>query len=378
MTYSRIKYYPVGNGDTSLISLYDKTSILIDTNITISSENEDDESKFDVKEDLLVELQKDEEITFTDVFILTHPDQDHIRNFQKNFYIGDPNNIKQKHIDDELIRIDELWFSPKVFDKKEDICEDAEDFKKEAERRMKLHKDNDPDKDKPGNRIVIIGYSDNPTLKGLESLIIVPGNSTSKINNEEKENFSLFIHAPFKDDTDNGEDRNDTSIIFQASFKVRNEERASLAIFGGDAGWRIWEKILSLSDNETVEWDLLLAPHHCSWGFFNDSPEDDNYEPLDSALKMIEKAREGAWVISSSRLFQEETPPNEYAKKEYVNKAGEDKFLLTSEYPNEEEPKPIVFRMTQNGPQKEPIKKGKSNNEGLGASGTINRYGKII
>ena len=39
----RIKYYPVENGDTSLITLSDETKILIDINITNESTDESEE-----------------------------------------------------------------------------------------------------------------------------------------------------------------------------------------------------------------------------------------------------------------------------------------------------------------------------------------------
>ncbi len=56
-TKNTIKYYPVCNGDQSLIALADKTTILVDCNIRESAKGEDDEELFDVHDDLLKSIQ---------------------------------------------------------------------------------------------------------------------------------------------------------------------------------------------------------------------------------------------------------------------------------------------------------------------------------
>jgi dihydroorotase len=40
-------------------------------------------------------------------------------------------------------------------------------------------------------------------------------------------------------------------------------------VSGGDAGAAIWSKILELSKDATLQFDLFLGPHHCSWTFFS-------------------------------------------------------------------------------------------------------------
>jgi len=53
MSDPSITYFPVGNGDTTLVRLSDETSIIIDCNITKDSEDEDDEKRYDVHSHLL-------------------------------------------------------------------------------------------------------------------------------------------------------------------------------------------------------------------------------------------------------------------------------------------------------------------------------------
>jgi len=357
MSDASITYFPVGNGDTSLIRLTDKTDIIIDCNITEASEDDDDPSRYDVHNHLLKELKKDKEKTpYVDVFILSHADQDHCRGFTDTFYTGDPANYNDDDRNDGLIRIDELWFTPRLFVKEDtELCKQAKAFRREARRRMKLYQENDASRNNPGNRLRIIGYSDCDELEGLDAIISIPGTTVYSLNGSTKSDFSFFIHAPFKDDTDStwGE-RNLTSVVLQARFDIDNQEHADLAFFGGDAGCEVWENILGRSKDATLKWDLFLAPHHCSWSFFSREPYEDNQTPSRKSIQLLQKKREGAMVVASCKPIKDDddNPPHYAAKAEYVKVVGEKRFFATMEYPNEKKPQPLKFRLTKNGPQK--------------------------
>jgi hypothetical protein len=357
MSDATITYFPVGNGDTVLVRLADKTDILFDCNITEASRDEEDESRYDVHSHLIKLLKKDQAKTpYIDAFILTHPDQDHCRGFTSTFYAGDPAKYGDSHREDDLIRIDELWFTPRLFTRAEtDICDEALAFRKEAKRRMKLYRENDPSRSNSGNRLRIIGYSDSPDMEGLEEIISAPGSVVSLINGAVKNDFSFFIHAPFKNDTDSmwGE-RNLTSVVLQARFDIDGEKHAALAFFGGDAGCDVWENILDRSKDETLAWDLFLAPHHCSWSFFSREPYKDNKIPSKKCIQLLQKKREGAFVVASCKPIKrdDDNPPHYAAKQQYIKIVGEKKFFATGEYPEEKKPLPLEFRLTKNGPQK--------------------------
>ena len=220
-----VTFFPVGNGDTALILLSDSSSILIDCNIVEESED-DEESRYDVHDHLLNILKKVDRIPHLDAFILTHPDEDHCRGIDKVFYVGDPNKYSESDKNGGLVIIDELWFTPRIFSEYTgDLCDYAKIIKKEAERRIDLFRSSDQMKYKAGNRIRVIGYSDNPDLEGLESIITTPGNTINLINNDLKDDFYLFVHAPFKDDDEDNSDRNTTSGVLQACFDVDGENR---------------------------------------------------------------------------------------------------------------------------------------------------------
>jgi len=353
---AKITYFPVGNGDTSLIRLTDKTSIITDYNICEASRDEDDDSRYDVHAHLLEELERDGDgRPFTDAFILTHPDQDHCRGFEITFHTGDPSTYKKKEDEPEKIIVAELWFSQRIFSNYEDsLCDDAEVFREEALRRIKLYRDKTQGWDQPGNRIRIIGYGESEETKGLDEITTAPGNSINEINNSVKDDFSFFVHAPFKRDVDSDGDRNNTSIVLQARFDIDGTERAGLAMFGGDACWEIWARILELSEDDSLEWDLFLSPHHCSWSFFNDVPYAENKVPQQTSLDILDKHRAGAFVMASSKPIKDDddNPPHYPAKQEYVKVVGSSKFYCCGEHPSEDKPEPLVFRMTKNGPQK--------------------------
>lgn len=341
-----IKFYPVGNGDCCLVNIGGANKkIMFDCNFRQQAENEDEEM-YDVLADLL-----DNELTskkcglnFLHAFILTHPDQDHCRSFSEKFYLGSPDAIKEKDKENKKILIGELWYSPRVFEEQtNELNADAKAFKKEAKRRMDLYKKDPSKANSDGNRIRIIGWTDNPELKGLEDCIITPGNLISEINGASCKYFEMFIHAPFKEDID-GCDRNMTSIVTQLRFKSdgKNSEIARV-ILAGDTEWRIIEKIMDITeDDDLLKWDLLEAPHHCSYKFFADEREND---PKQSTLDFLDKKESSAYVISSSKVIKKnsDNPPCQKAKNRYTDKVGSSNFLCTSGTSEDDTDKPTIF-----------------------------------
>ena len=346
-----IKFYPVGNGDCSLITIGGANKkMMFDCNFRQKAEDDNDEM-YDVLGDLL-----DNELTtkkcglpFLDAFLLTHPDQDHCRSFADKFYLGDPDAVSPSAKDEKKILIGELWYSPRVFEEQTgDLNADAKAFKKEAKRRMALYKSDPRKADKDGNRIRIIGWTDNPDLKGLEDRIVTPGNTISEVNGTNCRYFEMFIHAPFKNDI-SGEDRNMTSIVSQLRFDSEKEHQVARIFLAGDTEWRIIEEIMDkTSDDNNLKWDLLEAPHHCSYKFFADDREDD---PNQKSLDFLEKRESNSFVISSSKVVKQnsDNPPCQKAKNRYTDRVGKSNFLCTSGTSEDESDKPIIFVIDNDG-----------------------------
>jgi hypothetical protein len=92
-----------------------------------------------------------------------------------------------------------------------------------------------------------------------------------------------------------------------------------------------------------------LAPHHCSWTFFNDTPYKDNKTPKDYALGFLDYKDKNAQIIASSVkiIDNDNNPPCYQAKQEYVKKVGDGKFKNTAIHKNEKAPQPLVYTITE-------------------------------
>lgn len=355
-----IKYYPVGNGDQVLIQLKDKTNIIIDCNIRQASLGSIDPKIYDVKKDFLASIEKRNGIPFVDVFVLTHGDCDHCRGYKTNFYQGDPKKYEEKNRKNNEIMIDEMWFSPMIAEEHTNDDEDA--YQQEAERRLELHRTKHVDRDLPGNRIKIVGYDSNKDYSDLNYLRAIPGTVVTTFNNKQLSTFSVFIHAPFKEHLNSAEkNKNATSIVFQARFKENawDQTFTGLAMFGGDSDHYSWDIILQKTKKynnhkkeQALDWDLFLAPHHSSWSFFNDTPQEENSKPKETSLEVLNYKRINGKVIASSKKIvdDDDNPPHYAAKHEYVKKLdSSSNFLNTTTEPTESSPEPIIFEVTTNG-----------------------------
>lgn len=353
MNTKKIKYYPVGNGDTSLL-ISNSTTIITDCKI-----REVEEGVYDVKKDLLRELKKRDEKPFTDLFILTHHDNDHCQNFGKHFHTG---KISSYDKDDEKIIIDELWVNEYILGDNtiSDDC-DAGIIRKEIRRRRDLYKNNASSRNERGNRLVLIGYDDNDQFTNVPQHI--PGDIVSKINNTTLGNLDFFIHAPFKEhvvECNANEDRNMSSIVYQARFYKTNGDFSCRILHGGDADHYRWETIKEKTEKngneEALKWDIFQTPHHCSWTFFNDTPyrDDekniDNSAPKQSSIDILNYKLAGAKIVATSKAIvnDKDNPPHYPARTEYVSAVGENNFKNTEKF-YEDFKKPIVFEVDNHG-----------------------------
>lgn len=385
MANNKIKYYPVGNGDTSLITLTDNSTFLIDCNIREGEKDSNDNHIYNLKEDLLKSIQKRNNNPYLDLFVLSHPDQDHCRGFKKHFYHGDPKDYNDTNRKNDEIIIDEIWVTSLLFT--HDQSEDANSVRNEVNRRKRL---TGVDKEKRGNRLRLIGYDEDE--KFVNVITYTPGNEVNQVNDKTYLNFSFFIHAPFKKDLIKSKaekDKNSSSVVFQARFKDNDSDldHKTFAIFGGDADHYKWDKIISISEGNNnskyLKWDLFLAPHHCSWTYFNDVPYENegNKSPKDYSLKLLNEYREtkGKIIASCNKVVNAKpNPPHFAAKTEYVNtlESAADFFELAI-LPKESAPEPVEFIITNNGVTKstEKAKVAITSGGAAGAASTVVKNG---
>lgn len=107
-----ISFFPVGNGDMTLVETEEGRKILIDMNIRANADNPDDDTP-DVAAKLRDKLSRDtERRLYVDALLVSHPDEDHCRGLREHFHLGPPDDWS-KNADKIFIR--EIWSSPMVF-----------------------------------------------------------------------------------------------------------------------------------------------------------------------------------------------------------------------------------------------------------------------
>lgn len=380
MADASVRFYPVGNGDATLVKFNDGKTMLIDANIREAEDEDGNETCYDVKADLKEHLRNVDGVYHLDAFILTHPDQDHCCGFARDFYTGDPDDFSKSDKEAERIVLCELWVAPRIFNFQEKLCDDAEVIKKESERRAELHRSGAAEKDEEGNRLRCVGFSDNEELEGLDEILAIPGERTGRIAGEERSDVELFIFAPVKADSDDlKNERNNTSIGFAMEFGEAGEVTNRLHFYG-DNSRPVLERIYDYnkdSGDGVLEYDLALVPHHCSWGAFC---EDKDGDPSETVKDLFKSGRDGAQLVSSSiPIASDRTPPSERAAEIYKDIVGQENFICTEEHPSEDAPTPLVYSLTTAGPVKEePTSESKSRvSKGVSqATGTPMTYGR--
>lgn len=347
-----VRYYPVINGDSTLLELTSGKQILVDCRFI------NNDPPYDVHKDLLEKVKKKDSRPYLPCFLLTHGDEDHCLGYANVFHTGELSTYKQPKTDEKpKIVVGTMWFSPHIF-QDDELCKDAKEYRKEAQRRMDLHRRRAPERNQDGNRIVVVGYSSDPVIQGLpDDITYRAGDIIDIIDGEQQSDFRLFIHAPFRRNLDDENVvRNDTSISFMAAFGSGAVNDATTFFFGGDANYAVLEEILRQSklhgNEEWLSYDAFMGPHHCSWGTFNETPYAENTTPREKILELLDYKRSGARIVVSCKPISssDSNPPHHAAKKEYVKKVGSDKFYCTMEYPNKTAPQPIVFEIGASGP----------------------------
>jgi hypothetical protein len=320
--------FRVGNGDMTLIVLESGRRLLVDIDIRATTgEDSDIPDVASQLRDELKELGRDSEgRLYVDAFLLTHPDQDHIRGLACHFHLGPPLDWSKK-LDKIFIR--EQWSSPIVFrraSKDHTLCPDACDWSAEARRRVRKFREGGSPSD--GDRILIMGEDIDGKTDDIASIVIKVDELFSRICGGSDPSFEARLLAPLKADDEAEEElisKNDSSVILRVDLKVQHATKARYLI-GGDAGVAIWEKIWARNKHQSgrLEYDILIAPHHCSWHSLSYDSWSENGERAKvnvAARHALGQARAAALIIASSKpvVDDDNDPPCVRAKREYLD-----------------------------------------------------------
>ena len=361
---TKISFFPVGNGDMTLIVLGDQagTTILIDCNIRAAADDPEDDTR-DVGKDLRDRLRRDSNgRPYVDVLLLTHPDEDHCRGLKKHFHLGPLKDYAddKKPVSEKKILVNEMWSSPIVFrraSKDHTLCEDALAFQKEAKRRVQRARDAQFIGIGTGDTIVILGEDEGGKTDDLRAILVKIDEELDTVNGVRSSVFKARLLAPLPVTDDEKEEE---EIGKNHSSVVLNIELADTAAWktvknflaGGDAEVLIWEKLWDkhAKNPEVLAYDLLLTPHHCSWhSLSRDSRTElgDKAKVSTSAKSALSQMHKEGYIVASSCPIKDDDcdPPCHAARVEYesIAKDAKGQFVCTAEHPTEKAPAPLEF-----------------------------------
>ena len=344
-------FWPVGTGDSSTVVVTEDVLMQVDLNDRDSAD--DDETPEVPVVDLLIDSLPvgDDGRPFLAAFVLTHADKDHCSGFADLL---------------EKATIGELWATPRMWREladdpdAEDLCEDAQAFHKEVRHRVEEVKKAVAAGDEipVGKRVLVVGYDTAEKEHSYHDLpgeyLLKPGQSITKINGvDHSDRFNAFIHAPFKDDC--AGPRNETSLSMQVTLTGDGDSDARILLFG-DLAYDTIIKIFEYSEQndraQYLEWDLFLAPHHCSKKVMYIREDGEDIRKDDILEKFETYGRDGSVVVASSRPIPSsntagDNPPHRKAANRYQEIA--DRFICTMEWPSIADPSPVVLAVDASG-----------------------------
>lgn len=350
-------HFKVDNGDMLLIETATGRKILTDINIRCDADDPDGEDA-DVATQLRDRLERDAlGRLYVDAMLLTHPDQDHIRGYEKHFHTGPPSEWKKS---DDKILVREMWSSPIVFRRANQtdnkLCEDASAWASEARRRVKVFREARACFD--GDRVKILGEDVNGKTDDILEIVETVGTKFQTICGVTDITFRAHLLAPLTAEDEDDDvllGKNNASVVMNVSLGERNLNSPCQYLLGGDSEVVVWDRIWELYKAEAgaLNYDVLAAPHHCSWRSLSHdswSKKGEDAQVSKPARNALSQAYDGARVVASSKQIKDDDsdPPCIRAKREYddIVEAANGSFTCLADLSGDE---PLKFEITDGG-----------------------------
>lgn len=292
---AHLNFFPLGNADTLRIDLADGRKVLID--YAAMRNGDEDDKRCDLPAELREDLDKSGLKAF-DAVCITHTDSDHCKGFGDFFWL----EHAAKYQSDDRIGIEELWV-PAAAILEEGLENDARIVRSEARHRLR-----------EGKGILVFSRpeslrdwmkSEGIDFESRKHLIVDAGNTVPGFKKDGPEKVEFFVHCPFgwRQDENTVIQRNEDSIVLQATFvEGGGESRLFLA---SDVNHETLSDIVQITkrhgNEDTLRWDIMKLPHHCSYLALGPERGAEETEPVPDVAWLFEEQRaEGAVIVSPS------------------------------------------------------------------------------
>jgi ribonuclease BN (tRNA processing enzyme) len=351
MMSATITFYPLGNADSSLLTLADGKSLLFD--FADVGKSKGSEVGIDLADEIRRDLRKNGKHGLA-VLCFTHLDSDHTFGADETFWLS----YNTSYQSNDRIKFDELWV-PAAAILETNLEEPAAiAVQKEAKHRLKN-----------GEGIKVFSTpkaletwlgSNGTSLAQRSHCIVNAGESVPGYRVDGPSKADFFVHCPLSwvQDGDGDVIRNEHSIVLQAI--LREGGRDTRLLLGSDIDSETLTRIVNSTqrhkNDERLEWDILHLFHHCSYKALNrDDRGIDKTMPVEKVAWLMEtQGQDRSIVISPSEPIpakgsskDDKQPPHRQAAAYYIalQNSRKAQFEVTMDDPK----KPLMVSITASG-----------------------------
>jgi hypothetical protein len=352
---AKLTFHPLGNADCTRIDLADGRKILLDY-ADMRNANDPWDARIYLPNELRADLRAAKR-DYYDTVCFTHLDNDHCCGAHDFFWW----DHATKYQGEGRIKIKTLWVPAGAV--LEEGCDDAARvIRQEARHRLR-----------EGYGIRVFSrpghlkqwLEDNGlSLESRAHVIVDAGKLVPDYSINGPEAVEFFVHSPFAWRINENEviDRNNDSIVFQATFMEGGQH--TRALFMSDIDYDAIDLIAKTSkkhNNEhRLEWDIFKVPHHSSYTAIGPEKGQDETKPTDEVKWLCETQGQERHIMMStswsiplkgSKEDDDVQPPHRQAANYYkrVAEAKDGQYKVTMDLPNKAKPKPSVIKISAFG-----------------------------
>jgi len=350
-----LTFHPLGNADCTRIDFANGQKMLLDY-ADMRNPNDPSDKRIDLPDALKADLRAAKRDSY-DVVCFTHLDDDHCCGAGEFFWL----DHAAKYQGEGRIKIKELWVPAAAI--LEDGCQDsARIIRQEARHRLRQ-----------GHGIRVFSRpkklkdwleKQGLSLEARQHLITDAGSYVPGYSKYGQEQVEFFIHSPFgwRQDDNGIIDRNQDSVVFQATFLENGRE--TYALFMSDIDRDSIDQMVKTTkrhgNEDRLLWDIFKIPHHCSYTAIGWEKGEDKTQPTEDVAWLCEtQGRERHVMVSTSKPMpvkgsaedEDVQPPHRQAGNYYkaVARDADGSFKVTMETPSIVKPKPIQIEITDRG-----------------------------